>query len=88
MRITFHGAAREVTGSCFLIESGGSCFLIDCGMFQGGREAYRRNLSAHADRSALLGWLGYFSRAARCCFVVHSEADTATSFADTVRQLG
>lgn len=48
MRITFLGAAREVTGSCFLIEAGGSRFLVDCGMFQGGRDAYRRNLSALA----------------------------------------
>ena len=46
MRIRFLGAAREVTGSCFLLEGAGVRFLIDCGMFQGGREAYRRNLSA------------------------------------------
>jgi metallo-beta-lactamase family protein len=46
MRITFLGAAREVTGSCFLVESTGIRFLVDCGMFQGGRDAYRRNLEA------------------------------------------
>lgn len=43
MRITFHGAAQEVTGSCTLIETGGLRFLVDCGMFQGGREADQRN---------------------------------------------
>lgn len=48
MRITFLGAASEVTGSCFLVETGTVCFLVDCGMFQGGREAYRKNLSALA----------------------------------------
>lgn len=43
MNITFLGAAREVTGSCFLVETADARFLIDCGMFQGGREAPARN---------------------------------------------
>ena len=41
--ITFIGAAREVTGSCYLVETDSSRFLVDCGMFQGGREAPARN---------------------------------------------
>lgn len=48
MRITFHGAAGEVTGSCFLVETEAVRFLIDCGMFQGGRDAWRKNLHALA----------------------------------------
>ncbi len=43
MKVTFLGAAREVTGSCYLIETETARFMVDCGMFQGGREAPVRN---------------------------------------------
>ena len=43
MNITFLGAAREVTGSCCLVETAETRFLVDCGMVQGGREAPVRN---------------------------------------------
>lgn len=43
MNITFLGAACEVTGSCYLIETVDTRFLVDCGMVQGGREAPARN---------------------------------------------
>ena len=46
MRLTFIGAAQEVTGSCFQVETDDVRFLVDCGMFQGGREARARNLKA------------------------------------------
>lgn len=43
MQITFHGAAREVTGSCHLVEHDGLRILLDCGLIQGGKERHERN---------------------------------------------
>ena len=48
MKLSFLGAAREVTGSSYLVEADGVRFLVDCGMFQGGREARARNGRAFA----------------------------------------
>lgn len=46
MKIRFHGASREVTGSCYVLEAAGVRFLVDCGLFQGGREARDKNYAA------------------------------------------
>lgn len=35
MKVTPNGAAREVTGSCYYVETKNLRFLVDCGMFQG-----------------------------------------------------
>ncbi len=47
MHLTFHGAAGEVTGSSLVVEAGDARFLVDYGMFQGGREAPRKNREAY-----------------------------------------
>jgi metallo-beta-lactamase family protein len=44
-RVAFLGAAGEVTGSCFLVETPRARVLVDCGMFQGGRAQAARNWS-------------------------------------------
>ena len=43
MKISFHGACQQVTGSCTLVETAATKFLVDCGMFQGGRFAEEEN---------------------------------------------
>jgi len=43
MQVKFLGAAREVTGSCFVLASGNSRFAVDCGMHQGAQEVEQRN---------------------------------------------
>ncbi|MDD5435264.1 MAG: MBL fold metallo-hydrolase [Nitrospira sp.] len=46
INITFHGAARTVTGSRHLLDINGYQILLDCGLFQGRRsETYERNLN-------------------------------------------
>jgi metallo-beta-lactamase family protein len=42
-RIVFHGAAGEVTGSCFEVRTPRARVLLDCGMFQGSRREEARN---------------------------------------------
>jgi len=70
MKIKFLGAARTVTGSCYVIETDQARFAIDCGMHQGSDQIERRNLDiapydparidffiithAHIDHSGLL----------------------------------
>ncbi len=67
MKLTFIGAAHEVTGSCHLLEANGKYILVDCGMEQGpdlyenqelplspGEIDYILLTHAHIDHSGLI----------------------------------
>lgn len=43
IKLSVHGAAGEVTGSCMLLEVGRRKVLIECGLIQGGRKDEARN---------------------------------------------
>ena len=73
MKLTFLGAAKTVTGSCFLLEVGKTKILVDCGMFQGRSQEEAMNeqplpvtpseidyvllTHAHIDHSGRIPWL-------------------------------
>ncbi|MGE4422702.1 MAG: MBL fold metallo-hydrolase RNA specificity domain-containing protein [Pseudodesulfovibrio sp.] len=48
MKVTFMGAARTVSGSCYILECDGKRFAVDCGMHQGNREIEKRNWNIDA----------------------------------------
>jgi len=70
MQLTFHGAAKEVTGSCHQItindaQGNPHQFLIDCGMFQGQHFADEPNFEDfHFDPKAI-----------EAVFITHAHAD-------------
>ena len=53
LKLQFLGAARNVTGSCTLLDTGASKFLVDCGLYQ-EREYRNRNWAPFAVDPSLL----------------------------------
>jgi len=54
MKLTFHGAAKTVTGSQHLIDVNGHRIMLDCGLFQGKRkEAFELNRQGPCDGSSI-----------------------------------
>jgi metallo-beta-lactamase family protein len=45
-------------------------------------------LSAHADQSELLQWLGNFKSSPKMTFITHGEKDAATAFSKKIEELG
>jgi metallo-beta-lactamase family protein len=54
MRVTFHGAAGEVTGSMHQVQAAGRQLLLDCGMIQGDRHAEARNVEGFPFEPSML----------------------------------
>jgi len=54
MDVQFFGAAREVTGSMHLVDTGRSRVLLDCGLYQGRRKgAFERNRDLPFDAASI-----------------------------------
>ncbi|HWA74003.1 MAG TPA: MBL fold metallo-hydrolase [Polyangiaceae bacterium] len=75
MRLTFLGAAQEVTGSMFLLEVPSGSLLIDCGFFQ-GRRAESRERNRRLPASAV---------AANAVLLTHAHIDHSGSLPTLVK---
>ena len=53
MKVTLCGAAGEVTGSCYLVQTDRATVLVDCGMFQGQGATEARNRSLEKQNADL-----------------------------------
>lgn len=65
MKIKFMGAARTVTGSCYIMETNGHRFAVDCGMHQGNAEIEKRNWNIEA----------YEPETIEFCIITHAHID-------------
>ncbi len=65
MKLSFHGANQDVTGSCHLLEISGQRILVDCGLFQGGQELEEENAVP----------FGFDARAIDFVLLTHSHLD-------------
>ena len=65
MRLSFHGAAQDVTGSCHLVEAAGKRVLIDCGLHQGSRALNLENAEP----------FGFDAATIDCVLLTHAHLD-------------
>ena len=65
MNITFHGAAKSVTGSRHELQFGRTRLLLDCGLFQGRRQESDR-LNRH---------LGFNPKSIQAVLLSHAHID-------------
>jgi metallo-beta-lactamase family protein len=76
MKITFHGAARTVTGSRHLLQVNGHSLLLECGLFQGRRqETYERNQN-----------LGFNPREVDATILSHAHIDHSGNLPSLVKE--
>jgi metallo-beta-lactamase family protein len=65
IKISFLGAAQEVTGTCYLVNGNSAHLLVDCGMFQGHAHAIQENaLPKEIDPNAIC-----------CVLLTHAHLD-------------
>ncbi len=76
MTLTAFGAAREVTGSKHLLDTGRSRILLDCGVFQGHREESRRKNEE----------LPFDARSVTACVNSHGHLDHCGNYPLLVKQ--
>ena len=76
MKVKFMGAARTVTGSCFILETGGHRFAVDCGMHQGNGEIEKRNWETKI----------YEAEKIECILMTHAHIDHAGLLPRIVRE--
>jgi len=65
VKLSFHGAAQAVTGSCHLLEAGGLKLLVDCGLYQGRQDIIDENRAA----------FGFDPASVDCLLLTHAHLD-------------
>jgi metallo-beta-lactamase family protein len=91
MEIEFHGAAREVTGSCHLVRVNGRSILLDCGLFQGKRaDVQQKNETLPVDvhrLDAIVLSHAHIDHAGRLPFLIRSGYSRAIYATSATRDL-
>ena len=76
MKLSFYGAAQEVTGSNYLLESGGEKILVDCGLHQGN--SYCEGLNFEP--------FGYNPKEIKAVVVTHAHIDHIGRLPQLIKQ--